>query len=133
MNKPTTILSLSQALAAGYTWAVEDGEDHGFKITNLSPEEVADYRTRQPETLIWLCDIEEKSLIISPEEINEQMGDLIANQDSFNDEDGELLEIADKVFEENRSFYEQLAAALNEALKEKGFICPSNTAIDFTL
>lgn len=133
MNKPKQIFSLQDAIKQGFKWAVEDGEEQGFDITHLTPDELAEYKKRQPDTWFWLCDKEEKYFYISPEDINESLGELATNQDQFNDEDGELLAIANDVFKENRELYEALSNKLNESLRMQGFLVPSDKGIDFNL
>lgn len=128
-----TVLSLKDAIAAGYIWAIEDGDEQGFKITTLSLEELEVYKKRQPDTIFWLCDKEDKHFSISEETLHELIQDYITNQDEFADEDGALNDYEDEVFEEQKSLYTQLCAAINESLKKEPFIMPSNFQVDFTL
>jgi hypothetical protein len=133
MTKNVKVLSLAQALAAGYTMAVEDGDENMFGITGLTEKELSDYRELQPETCYWLIDNEPKHFEMNGDSLRELVGEVADNQDEFNDEDMELKQLVDDLYEEQPALFDALAAALNEKWKQQHFYMPSNAQIDFTL
>jgi hypothetical protein len=132
-NKQPIVLSLQQALTAGYTLAIEDGNEHCFSIEGLKESELEEFRQLQPNTCYWLLDQQPKHFTTNPDELRELLGEVADNQGEFNDEDGELKQLVDDLYREQPALFEALSLALNEKWSKHGFCMQSDFQIDFTL
>lgn len=126
MGKGSMKITIAEAIEQGFKYFCDDGGEQMLHLSDYLKEGVPLPPDRQ---IYWLIGTTPHHFSISAEEIKQSIVEIAENQEEFGDEDAELCDIVDEVYEEWKDLFDKISFHLNERYKKKSFLMPTDIQV----